>query len=158
MVSGLARGIDAIAHETAIENGGRTIAGFGTPLDCFYPRENEALQRRIMTEHLAVSQFPHGYPVLRKSFPMRNRTMALLSHASVIVEAGDGSGTLPQGWEALRLGRPLFILKSLVQDDSLTWPAEMMQYGCPCQKPRPRRHRSIFRRSTAKDPRAARCQ
>lgn len=55
--------------------------------------------------------------------------MALLSDATIIVEADDGSGTLHQGWEALRLGRPLFLLKSLAENASLSWPKEMIHYG-----------------------------
>jgi DNA processing protein len=55
--------------------------------------------------------------------------MALLCHASVIVEAGESSGTLSQGWEALRLNRPLFILKSVFENADLTWPREMLEYG-----------------------------
>jgi len=79
--------------------------------------------------HLVVSQFPSGHAVLRSNFPRRNRTMALLSHATVIVEAADSSGSLSQGWEALRLGRPLFLMKSIVDDDRLKWPKEMLHYG-----------------------------
>jgi DNA processing protein len=82
-----------------------------------------------MTEHLVVTQFPIGHPTLRSNFPRRNRTMALLCDASVIVEAGESSGTLSQGWEALRLNRPLFILKSVFENSDLTWPAEMQEYG-----------------------------
>jgi DNA processing protein len=129
VVSGLAAGIDTAAHLAALEAGGRTIAVLGTPLDDFYPRENEALQRRLMREQLVVSQFPSGYPSAPRNFPMRNRTMALLSDATVIVEAGDKSGTLHQGWEALRLGRPLFLMESVARDPSLRWPAEMIRYG-----------------------------
>ena len=55
--------------------------------------------------------------------------MALVSHATVIVEAGEGSGTLHHGWEALRLGRPLFLLESLVKRADLKWPRAMMDYG-----------------------------
>lgn len=55
--------------------------------------------------------------------------MALLSNASIIVEAGEKSGSLHQGWEALRLGRPLFIWKSIMNDRSLTWPKKMLEYG-----------------------------
>ena len=82
-----------------------------------------------MRDHLAVSQFAPGVPSQRGNFPMRNRTMALLSDATVIVEAADKSGSLHQGWEALRLGRPLFLFESLLRDPSLTWPAEMERYG-----------------------------
>lgn len=129
IVSGLALGVDACAHESAIKNGGKTIAVLGTPLDQFYPKENAELQRVIMHEHLALSQFKSGVPVQKKNFPIRNRTMALISHATVIIEAGDGSGTLHQGWEALRLGRPLFLLESITKRDDLKWPAEMIGYG-----------------------------
>ena len=129
IVSGLAAGIDTIAHETAIAEGGRTIAVLGTPLDEVYPRANRALQERIMCEHLAISQFPSGCPIQRKNFPQRNRTMALIADASVIVEAGEGSGTLSQAWEALRLGRPLFLLRSLAERTDLEWPATMREYG-----------------------------
>lgn len=129
VVSGLAEGIDTAAHQTAIEEGGRTIAVLGTALDEVFPAKNRALQERIAREHLLVSQFPVGVPARRGNFPMRNRTMALLTHATVIVEAGNKSGTLHQGWEALRLGRLLFILESVAANPELSWPAEMIRYG-----------------------------
>ncbi len=129
VVSGLAAGIDTAAHEGAMAAGGRTIAVLGTPLDRTYPPENRVLQERIMAEHLAVSQFPPGAPASRKNFPMRNRTMALVSHATVIVEAGGKSGTIHQGWEALRLGRPLYLMEELLGDEALGWPQEMASYG-----------------------------
>ena len=129
IVSGLAEGIDTAAHTAAINRGGRTIVVLGTPLDQVFPRQNAALQDQIMREHLAVSQFPAGHPVQRKNFPLRNRTMALIPDATVIIEAGNTSGSLSQGWEALRLGRPLFLAKSVTEDPSLTWPAEMLHYG-----------------------------
>ena len=129
VVSGLALGVDAAAHGAAIEAGGRTIAVLGAPLDEDYPRQNRELRERIGREHLLVSQFPPGYPIRRGNFPQRNRTMALISDATVIVEAGETSGSLSQGWEALRLGRPLFIMRSLIDDASLDWPHEMIEYG-----------------------------
>jgi DNA processing protein len=129
IVSGLAEGIDTSAHTTAIKEKGRTIAVLGTPLDRVYPQKNSELQKEIMTNHLAISQFPVGRPTQREDFVLRNRTMALISNASVIVEAGETSGSLHQGWEALRLGRPLFIWKSIVSDSSLSWPKKMMRYG-----------------------------
>jgi DNA processing protein len=129
VVSGLAEGIDTVAHCTAIEGGGRTIAVLGTSLDDVYPKKNYALQQEIMLNHLAISQFPPGRPTQRKNFPLRNRTMALIVDASIIIEAGEGSGTHSQGWEMLRLGRPLFILKSVCEDSSLQWPRQMIEYG-----------------------------
>lgn len=129
IVSGLADGIDTAAHKTAIDSGGKTIAVLGTPLDKVYPRKNSDLQQEIMERHLAISQFPAGYPITRKNFVIRNRTMALISDASIIVEAGNSSGSLHQGWETLRLGRPLFIWKSLLDDSRLDWPKTMVEYG-----------------------------
>jgi DNA processing protein len=129
IVSGLAEGIDTMAHETAISEGGRTIAVLGTPLNRTYPQKNLQFQNEIMKNHLAISQFPIGHPIQRKDFVIRNRTMALISNASIIVEAGEDSGSLHQGWEALRLGRPLFISKVIVNDSSLSWTKKMIRYG-----------------------------
>jgi DNA processing protein len=126
VVSGLARGIDTVAHATAIERGGLTVAVLGTPLDAFYPPENRSLQLRLMREHMVISQFPPGSPVSKKNFPMRNRTMALISDATVIVEAGERSGTIAQGWECIRLGRPLLIHASLAE---LPWAKRMVERG-----------------------------
>ena len=94
IVSGLAAGIDTAAHEETLKRSGRTIAVLGTPLDEAHPPANAPLQRRLMEQHLVLSQFPASHPTLRSNFPRRNRTMALLCHASVIIEAGDSSGTL----------------------------------------------------------------
>lgn len=129
VVSGLAEGIDTVAHETAIEAGGRTIAVLGTPLDKAYPARNKNLLERIKAEHLAVSQFPSGSPAKPTNFPQRNRTMALISDATVIVEASEKSGTRHQGWEAIRLGRLVFIMENVANNPDLSWPREMIGYG-----------------------------
>lgn len=129
VVSGLAMGIDTAAHTGAISANGHTVAVIGTPLNKAYPKENAELQNLIQQDHLCISQFAIGYPTQRENFPMRNRTMALISDATVIIEAGETSGSISQGWEALRLGRGLFISKSLVENDSLKWPKEMIGYG-----------------------------
>ena len=129
VVSGLAEGIDSSAHKGTIEANGHTIAVLGTPLNKFYPYKNQQLQEYIMQKHLAISQFPIGYPIMPKNFIIRNRTMALISDATIIIEAGNSSGSLHQGWEALRLGRPLFIWSPLMRDYSLEWPEKMAKYG-----------------------------
>jgi DNA processing protein len=129
VVSGLAEGIDTVAHETAIEAGGRTIAVLGTPLDKAYPAKNKDLLERIKAEHLAISQFPSGFPARGQNFPQRNRTMALITDATVIVEASEKSGTRHQGWEAIRLGRLVFIMENVANNPELTWPREMIGYG-----------------------------
>lgn len=129
IVSGLAEGIDTVAHTTAIESGGKTIAVLGTPLSKCFPAANKALLERIKAGHLAVSQFPEGYPGGKDNFPRRNRTMALISDATIIVEAGEKSGTRHQGWEAIRLGRLVFIMASVASNRTLTWPSAMISYG-----------------------------
>jgi DNA processing protein len=129
VLSGLAEGIDTAAHTAAIDEGGRTIGVLGTSLEYSYPASNRALQAYMCVHQLVLSQFTHGMPSQRANFPRRNRTMALLSDATVIIEAKDGSGSFHQGWEALRLGRPLYILRSSVDNAALTWPAEFISYG-----------------------------
>ena len=82
-----------------------------------------------MREHLVISQFPSGSPVRPTNFVLRDRTMALLSHATIIVEAKDDSGSLHTGWEVLRLSRALFIWKGVLADRSLKVPRKMLDYG-----------------------------
>lgn len=129
IVSGLAEGIDTAAHQTAVQLGGKTIAVLGTPLDKVYPAKNFELQQEIMRNQLAVSEFQAGHKTRPKDFAIRNKTMALISDATVIVEAGNTSGSLYQGWETIRLGRPLFICKHVFENTKLGWPDEMSQYG-----------------------------
>jgi len=129
VVSGLAEGIDTAAHVAAMDAGGRTIAVLGTPLDVCYPASNRALLARIVEAHLAISQFESGARPGPKGFPLRNRTMALISDVTIVVEAKDDSGSLHQAWEALRLGRRLFLAASLFEDRSLTFPRELAHYG-----------------------------
>ena len=128
VVSGLAYGVDTIAHTTAIETGGRTVAVIGTPLDKASPSENANLQEMIYREHLLISQFRNGERTFRTNFPLRNKLMATVSDATVVMEASDTSGTLHQAAECTRLGRWLFIAKSVVDDRTLTWPHKFLKY------------------------------
>lgn len=133
--SGLAEGIDTAAHSAAIESGGRTVAVIGTPLDKVYPKTNSALQREIAANHLLISQVPfiryskQDFRVNRGFFPERNKTMSALSEATVIVEAGETSGSLIQARAALKQGRKLFILNSCFENPALTWPARFEKLG-----------------------------
>ncbi len=135
VVSGLAQGVDTIAHETAIEAGGRTIAVIGTPISEVYPKENARLQRRIAEEYLLVSQVPvlrykaQNFKWNRLFFPERNKTMSALTEATIIVEAGQTSGTLIQAQAALDQKRKLFILDSNFQNPGITWPAKFEKLG-----------------------------
>lgn len=129
VISGLARGVDTAAHRAAMDAGGHTVAVLGTPLSRVHPPSNAELQRRIMAEHLAVSQFADGAPVRPANFRVRNRTIALIADASVILESGDTGGSLSVGWEALRLGRPLFVPDREFTRSSQTWPDRLARYG-----------------------------
>lgn len=126
VTSGLAKGIDTAALTAAIDAGGRVVAVIGTSLDKAYPAENAELQETIYRDHLLVSQFPTGQQVYPSNFPKRNRVMAALSDATVIVEASDTSGTLHQAVECQRLGRWLFIVRAVVDDRSLKWPSRFI--------------------------------
>lgn len=129
VVSGLAKGVDTAAHVAALDCRGETLAVLGTPLSKAYPAENADLQARIGSRCLLVSQFSEGHSTLPKDFVLRNRTMALIADASVIVESGEGGGSLHQGWEALRLGRPLFIHSGEFSKPGITWPRKMQEFG-----------------------------
>jgi DNA processing protein len=126
VVSGLAKGVDTSAHTSAIDVGGATAGVIGTPLEKSYPIENAPLQELIYREHLLLSPFGPGEPVFKANFPTRNRIMALITDATVIVEASDSSGTLHQASECQRLGRWLFILRSVVENPSVTWPKRFL--------------------------------
>lgn len=135
VVSGLAEGIDIAAHTAAIECGGRTIAVIGTPLGVAYPRKHAEMQKAISAEHLLVSQVPivryhrQHVPQNKLFFPERNVTMSALTEGTVIVEAGETSGTLTQARAALHQGRKLFILDSCFMRSDITWPARFEAMG-----------------------------
>jgi DNA processing protein len=126
VMSGLARGIDGAAHRSAIDNGGRTIAVIGTPLSKASPTENAQLQEEIWRHHLLISPFQEGRSVFRSNFPQRNRVMAVISDATVIVEASNTSGTLYQAAACQSAGRWLFILRSVVDSPGVTWPSRFL--------------------------------
>jgi DNA processing protein len=135
IVSGLAAGIDTEAHTTAIAEGGRTIAVIGTPLTHHYPKENAPLQQQIAKDFLLISQVPvlryesQDYRSNRLFFPERNITMSALTEATIIVEAGETSGTLIQARAAPQQKRKLFILDSCFQNKALTWPQKFAEKG-----------------------------
>lgn len=135
VVSGLATGIDTMAHRTALECGGHTIAVVGTPLGSVYPAENASLQETIANEQLLITQVPvlryarQAPPQNRLFFPERNVTMSALTEATIIVEAGETSGTLIQARAAIHQRRKLFIMDSAFQRPDLTWPRRFEEQG-----------------------------
>jgi DNA processing protein len=94
VISGLARGVDASAHQGALDGGGRTIAVLGTGIDRVYPAEHAELSRSISESGLLVTEFPHGSNPEDWHFPRRNRIISGLSKAVVVVEAKEKSGSL----------------------------------------------------------------
>lgn len=127
VTSGLAKGVDIEAHRGSIAEGGKTIAVIGTPLERAYPAENAPIQMEIYSRHLLISQFRPGTRTYPSDFPKRNRLMAALTDASVIVEASDSSGTLHQAVECVRLGRWLFVMRAVAENPRLAWPKKFLK-------------------------------
>ena len=128
VVSGLALGIDAAAHRAAIRAGGRTVAVIGTPLDRAYPLQNVRLQEQIYREHLLVSPFARGTRTTSGHFPARNRVMARLTDATVLVEARERSGTIHVVREALARGRRVFIAEQVLRRAGPAWVRSVVQF------------------------------
>ncbi len=124
VVSGLAAGIDTAAHQAALAAGGRTVAVIGTGLRHSYPPQNAALQRRIATDGAVVSQFWPEQPPTRQSFPQRNAVMSGLALGTVVVEASLRSGARLQTRLALAHGRPVFLLRALLNQ---SWARELAE-------------------------------
>ena len=133
VVSGLARGIDTASHEGALAAKGRTLAVVGCGLDRTYPPENADLADRIAASGAIISQFPFGTPPAAHNFPQRNKTMALLSLATVVIEAGEKSGAKMQADFALNTHIPqrrVFFPRSLVDSQSENgWTRQFVRRG-----------------------------
>jgi DNA processing protein len=109
VVSGMARGIDSIAHLAAMDAGGKTAAVLGTGIDVPYPAANRPLHRRIVKQGVIISESPPGARAIRGCFPKRNRIIAALGEATIVVEAGPKSGALITADLADTIGRPVGI-------------------------------------------------
>jgi DNA processing protein len=108
IISGLARGVDAIAHQSALKAGGRTIAVLGCGVDRIYPLEHAQLAERIIANGAILSDYAMGTPPDASYFPPRNRIISGLSMATVVVEAGETSGALITAQFAVDQGREVF--------------------------------------------------
>lgn len=110
IVSGLARGVDAVAHSAAIKAGGRTLAVLGSGVDRIYPPEHRTMAERIASHGAVISDYAPGTPPESANFPPRNRIISGLSMAVVVVEAGDTSGALITAEFAVEQGRDVFAI------------------------------------------------
>lgn len=127
VIAGLAAGIDAAAHQAALDAGGRTVAFLGNGITQTYPKENAKLQQQIASRGLLLSQFYPDAPPTKFSFPMRNASMSGYGLATIVVEAGEHSGTRTQARLAREHGRPV-ILSSKVASET-TWGRSLL--GAP---------------------------
>jgi DNA processing protein len=110
VVSGMARGLDAVAQAAALDVGGLSIGVLGTGADLIYPLENAALFERMVREGMLLTEHPPGEQPSRGAFPRRNRLISGLARALVVVEAAEGSGTLVTVMSALEQGREVLVV------------------------------------------------
>ncbi len=129
IVSGLARGIDTIAHENTLAAGGRTVAVLGSGLDWIYPSENAPLAKRIAKQGCMISEFPMGMAPHATHFPRRNRLISALSLGTVVMEAGNDSGALITADFALDQGREIFAFPGSVENPGAKGPHRLIQSG-----------------------------
>ncbi len=129
VVSGLARGIDTVAHSTTLQTGGRTIAVIGSGLDVPYPPENRKLLDSIAQQGAVVSEFPMGAKPDATNFPRRNRIISGLSLGTVIVESGEDGGAMITASTALDQNREVFAVPGNITEKRSFGPNKLVQEG-----------------------------
>ncbi|MCZ7573130.1 MAG: DNA-processing protein DprA [Ardenticatenaceae bacterium] len=129
IVSGLALGVDALAHQVALECGGRTIAVLGSGVDRLYPARNRGLATRIMQQGAVVSDYPLGTPPDAVNFPPRNRIVSGLARGTLVIEAGDQSGALITANYALDHGREVLAVPGSILSRSSRGPNALIRDG-----------------------------
>lgn len=129
IVSGLAEGIDTEAHRACLDAGGRTIAIMGTGVDRVYPRHNETLYQQILAQGVVMSEYPQGTPPDRMHFPQRNRIIAGLCRAILIMEAGQKSGALITAYQANDFNRDVYILPGSLDNPQSRGCLELLSRG-----------------------------
>ena len=118
IISGLAKGIDAIAHKECLDNNGKTIAVIANGLDSYYPEENRGLQDEIVKRGLLISEVPNFVESRKENFPKRNRIVAGLSDSILVTEAKNKSGAMITVSRALEMGKDIFCIPYSIETDS----------------------------------------
>jgi DNA processing protein len=129
IVSGLARGIDSVAHRAALDAGGKTVAIFGSGLDIVYPGENAKLAQAIMEHGALISEYPLGVKPKAENFPLRNRIMSGLSMGVLVVEAGEKSGALITANQAVEQNREVFAIPGSIFSPASQGTNRLIQEG-----------------------------
>ncbi len=129
IISGLAKGVDAYSHETAIKLGGQTIAVIAGGFFHIYPKENLALGKKMMKTQLVISEYPPETKPERWHFPMRNRIISGISRGTLIIEAKQKSGSLITANCALNEGREVFAVPGTIFSANSVGPNELIQQG-----------------------------
>jgi DNA processing protein len=129
VVSGMARGIDAAAHTSALRDGGRTIAVLGCGVDVCYPREHRRLYDRIARDGLLLSEWLPGEEPRRYHFPDRNRVIAALSRAVIVVEATQQSGALKTAEHAAKMNVDVFCVPNAIYEPSFAGVLQLVREG-----------------------------
>lgn len=130
IVSGLARGIDGMAHRSCLKYGGKTVAVLGHGLDRIYPAEHRGLAKQIVVSGgCLVTEFPYGYQIEKRNFILRNRIMAGLSSGTLVVEGAKKSGTKVTATMAADYSREVFCVPGPVESSLSEGPAELIQDG-----------------------------
>jgi DNA processing protein len=129
VLSGLARGVDAVAHAAAVEAGGRSVAVMGTGLDAVYPRENARLAERLVARGGLVTEFPTGTPPSGQNFPFRNRVISGLALGVLVVEAAERSGSLITARMAAEQGRDVLAVPGNITSGNSFGPNHLIKDG-----------------------------
>ena len=129
IVSGMARGVDSVAHQTALEAGGKTVAVLGCGVDIIYPPENKKLYQLILKNGLVMSEFPPGMPPLPGNFPSRNRIIAGMSLGVLVSEGARKSGSLITASLAAEFGREVFAVPGPINSGLSVGPMFLIKNG-----------------------------
>ncbi len=129
VVSGLALGVDSIAHQAALDVGGRTIAVLGNGLDTVYPPTHRVLAQKIVKNGALISEYPLGYPAMPYNFPQRNRIVSGISLGVVVIEGTEKSGTLLTASHAAAQGREVFAVPGPITSPNAGAPNILLRNG-----------------------------